>query len=145
MNALKSIKISNYKCFNCVSFNVKAMNILIGENNAGKSTAIEAIKLISLGVEKLKIGGFIDCPVEVSEYLTHKCVKLNIDNKEIDISVASYKYNGKPSYITGYFENRSFVIITIFNNEAYAIAYDETKNCLISKSAVKKNNFLFAP
>lgn len=40
MNKLKSIQISNYKCFKRVSFNLQDTSILIGENNAGKSTAI---------------------------------------------------------------------------------------------------------
>lgn len=54
MNDLKSIRIKNYKCFKDVSFSIKNINILIGENNAGKSTAIEAIKLIAFAIEKLK-------------------------------------------------------------------------------------------
>jgi len=47
MNKLKSIQISNYKCFKKVSFNLQDTSILIGENNAGKSTAIEAIRFAS--------------------------------------------------------------------------------------------------
>ena len=141
MNNLKSINISNYKCFKRVSFNLKDISVFIGENNAGKSTAVEAIKLISLGIEKLKAGGFIACPNFVSDCIVDKCIKLNTENLLIDLSVASNEYNGLPSYITAYFANKSKVVISIKDNMAYASAYDSTDKCLNTKHAISKIDF----
>ena len=62
MNKLKSISIKNYKCFKNVSFRLKDTNILIGENNAGKSTAVEALKLIAFAIDKLHTGKLSECP-----------------------------------------------------------------------------------
>lgn len=62
MNKLKSISIKNYKCFKNVSFRLKDTNILIGENNAGKSTAVEALKLIAFAIDKLHTGNYQNAP-----------------------------------------------------------------------------------
>lgn len=94
MNDLKSIRIKNYKCFKDVSFSIKNINILIGENNAGKSTAIEAIKLIAFAIEKLKKSNYIECPEEISDMSRNRCVLLNIQTLLIDIDLVSYKYQG---------------------------------------------------
>ena len=141
MNKLKSIQISNYKCFKRVSFNLQDTSILIGENNAGKSTAIEAIRLLACGIDKLKMGGLIECPYEVSERKIDRCVKLNIEALLIDISACSYKFNEKPSYITGYFENKSFVKIVVLNKVVYAIAYDNNKKCCNTKNLIINCDF----
>lgn len=133
MNNLKSINIKNFKCFSDVSFSIKDINILIGENNAGKSTTIEAITLIAYGIEKLKNGKYTQCPIAISENHRDKCIKLNIESLLIDISNANYKYDKTLTpKITAYFNNNSRVEIYIIDEEVYAIGH-ENKSCIINK------------
>lgn len=133
MNNLKSIHIKNYKCFSDVSFSIKDINILIGENNAGKSTTIEAITLIAYGIEKLKNGKYTQCPLVISENHRDKCIKLNIESLLIDILNANYKYDKTLTpKITAYFNNNSKVEIHIIEGEVYAIGY-KNKSCIVSK------------
>lgn len=139
MNNLKSIRIQNYKCFDDVSFSVKNINILIGENNAGKSTAIEAIKLLAFAIEKLKKGNFIECPKEISDVKRNRCVLLNITTLLINISLASYKYRGGVSHIYGYFNNKFRVEVFLVNQDVYAMAFVE-KTCLTKRSEVLSQN-----
>lgn len=140
MNSLKSINIKNYKCFKNVSFNLKDINILIGENNAGKSTAVEAIKLIAFSINKFHAGIFSECPDFVSENFRDRCVCLNVQPLLIDISLCSYKYRGGPSIITGYFDNNLKIVVYIQNKDVYAIAYNN-KTCITRKSDIKKVGF----
>ncbi len=139
MNNLKSIRIKNYKCFRDVSFNIKNMNILIGENNAGKSTAIEAIKLIAYAAERLKKGNYIDCPMEISKMRRDKCVRLNIQTLLIDIGLSSYKYQGGISHIYGYFNDKLFIEVLISDNEVYAMAYFDG-SCITSRAEMNLHN-----
>lgn len=137
MNKLKSINIINYKCFERVSFRIKDINIMIGENNAGKSTAIEAIKLLSFAIDRIKLGRFTDCPSEISDNKKDRCVYLNIENLLIDISLASHKYNGQPSKITGYFDNNLKVIVYVIKKEVYAIAYNKD-DCITNRRGINE-------
>jgi AAA15 family ATPase/GTPase len=44
---IKNIKINNYKCFkNFEIKNFKRINILVGDNNSGKTSLLEAIALL---------------------------------------------------------------------------------------------------
>lgn len=140
MNKLKSISIKNYKCFKNVSFRLKDTNILIGENNAGKSTAVEALKLIAFAIDKLHTGKLSECPDFVSENMRDRCICLNIETLLIDISLCTYKYQGGPSIITGYFENNIKITVYIKNSEVYAIAYGNGA-CLNRKAEIEKAEF----
>lgn len=54
MLAFTSIKFTNYKTFKTYSVSLKSFNILVGPNNAGKSTIIGAFKILSEGIKKAK-------------------------------------------------------------------------------------------
>jgi hypothetical protein len=45
---LKSLRLRNFRCFEDHTIPLKRMSVLIGRNNAGKSTVVEALRLISL-------------------------------------------------------------------------------------------------
>jgi len=54
MNHITSIKFKNYKSFRRFSVTLRDFNILVGPNNAGKSTVIGALKILSEGIRKAK-------------------------------------------------------------------------------------------
>lgn len=54
MKHITSIKFSNYKSFKQFSVTLSDFNILVGPNNAGKSTIIGALKILAEGIRKAK-------------------------------------------------------------------------------------------
>lgn len=54
MQHITTIKYSNYKSFRQFSINLTSFNILVGPNNAGKSTVIGSLKILAEGVRKAK-------------------------------------------------------------------------------------------
>lgn len=54
MQHITTIKYSNYKSFGQFSINLTSFNILVGPNNAGKSTVIGSLKILAEGVRKAK-------------------------------------------------------------------------------------------
>ena len=75
---IKSLSIENFRCFDKLQIdNIKKINFIIGENNCGKTTLLEAMTLISsssrIGViENIKsINRFIENKVEIKN-LFHK-------------------------------------------------------------------------
>ena len=45
---IKQISITNFRCYEQSTITFNGTSILVGRNNAGKSTMIEALKIISL-------------------------------------------------------------------------------------------------
>lgn len=54
MQHITTIKYSNYKSFDQFSINLNSFNILVGPNNAGKSTVIGSLKILAEGIRKAK-------------------------------------------------------------------------------------------
>lgn len=54
MQHITSIRFKNYKSFSQFSISLNEFNILVGPNNAGKSTVIGALKILSEGIRKAK-------------------------------------------------------------------------------------------
>ncbi len=54
MQHISSIKYSNYKCFNQFTISLNDFNILVGPNNAGKSTVFGSLKILAEGLRKAR-------------------------------------------------------------------------------------------
>jgi AAA15 family ATPase/GTPase len=54
MQHITSIKFVNYKSFSQFTVSLSNFNILVGPNNAGKSTVIGALKILAEGIRKAK-------------------------------------------------------------------------------------------
>jgi predicted ATPase len=64
MQHITSIKFSNYKSFAQFSLTLTQFNILVGPNNAGKSTVIGALKILAEGIRRARSrkAVLIECP-----------------------------------------------------------------------------------
>lgn len=120
--AIHKIKIENFKIFEGVfelEFN-QGINILVGDNEVGKSTVIEAIHLVLTGMIN---GKYLN--TELTQYLFNN----NVVNKYIQ-SIADGKPMGPPAVkIELYFEETNEVssfmggINSDRNNNAYGISF----------------------
>lgn len=59
---IKQLNITNFRCYEQSTINFNGTSILVGRNNAGKSTMIEALKIISSVTRKYKSLRFIAPP-----------------------------------------------------------------------------------
>lgn len=76
MSSISTIKFKNYKSFTSFSVTLTDFNILVGPNNAGKSTVIGSIKLLSEGIRRAKLRR----PTSI-----YDCEGILIDGYEIDL------------------------------------------------------------
>ena len=51
---ITSIRFRNYKAFRDYSISLNAFNVLVGPNNAGKSTVLGAIRILSEGLRRAR-------------------------------------------------------------------------------------------
>ena len=49
---ITSIEFRNYKALKCYSLSLQPMNLLVGPNNCGKSTVIDAFKILSVALRR---------------------------------------------------------------------------------------------
>lgn len=89
MKKITSIKFSNYKSFKTYSVVLCDFNILVGPNNAGKSTVIGAIKILAEGIRKAKSKK----PIIVLDPKGNSVLGYEIDLKQVPIASENVFYN----------------------------------------------------
>jgi AAA15 family ATPase/GTPase len=89
MKQITSIKFSNYKSFKNYSVALCDFNILVGPNNAGKSTVIGALKILAEGIRKAKSKK----PITIKDPKGNSVLGYEIDLKQVPIASENVFYN----------------------------------------------------
>ncbi|PSR52675.1 hypothetical protein AHMF7605_03610 [Adhaeribacter arboris] len=79
---LSNITCKNYKSFINYSVSLNEFNILVGPNNAGKSTIIGALKILSEGLKKARYNK----PVLINHINGNQTYGYHIDLKDLPIA-----------------------------------------------------------
>lgn len=137
---LKKLTLKNYRCFENSIFPFRDTSILVGSNNAGKSTIIEALRIVSVVALKYKNSNYIVPPKELGEKANAKGIKLNLENLKIDFRSVVYKYNedeGVNAEIHALFDCDISVKIILNSQVQFAFIYNK-KDMITSRSQTTK-------
>lgn len=132
---LESIELENFRCFQNTKLSIRDITIIVGKNNSGKSTIIEALRIISMVTKKYKRTIYIDPPVSLNLPLKAKGFKLQVDLINIDLRGVVFYYNeGVNAKITAIFKDKVKIVVYLNEYVAFATVYDQNKNIITSKS-----------
>jgi AAA ATPase domain/AAA domain, putative AbiEii toxin, Type IV TA system len=109
---LESLKITNYKCFENQTIPFRPRTIVVGRNNAGKSTIAEAVNLVSLVANRAEHLSFKSPPAWAGSRF-HRGVQPALDDLEINFEGVFHRYGNPPSTILAKFSNGSSVELFI--------------------------------
>lgn len=101
---IKKLLIKNFRCFDNTTVIFQDTSILIGKNNAGKSTLIEALKIIATVVRKYKKLPFVMAPEWVPNEGDNG-ISPSIDNQGISDKGLFYFYGNPPAIVEARFTN----------------------------------------
>ena len=121
---LTQLRISNFRCYVDTTIHFNGTAILVGNNNAGKSTSIEALKIISTIIRKYKTARYMFPPEWVNE--RHYGISPNIENMNISDRGIFNMYGEAPGIIEANFSNGTSIKAYIGEGlEIFAIIYDQ--------------------
>lgn len=106
---LKNLTLENYRCFSHHQITLKDMSIIVGKNNAGKSTLIEALRLLSLVTNKYKHLSLSNVPNWLDAPFYYKGVSPSLKGLEFSCENIFHLYQEPPALITAEFVNKSKV------------------------------------
>lgn len=101
---LSKLKIKNFRCYEECTIQFNGTSILVGKNNAGKSTLIEALKIVSSVTRKYRNSHYVAPPEWISEVKSYGILP-NVDNMNISDRGIFYLYGEPPAIIEAYFSN----------------------------------------
>ena len=135
---IKQISITNFRCYEQSTITFNGTSILVGRNNAGKSTMIEALKIISSVTRKYKTLRFIAPPEWVDNEESYG-VSPSVENMNISDRGIFHMYGNPPAIIEAIFSNGTSIKAYVGEYlNIFGVIIDEG-GCYIRNSKEAKN------
>lgn len=99
----------NYKCFHNQIIPFRSRTVIIGRNNAGKSTIVEGLRLVSLVANRMQHLRFQAPPAWTELYRGHRGVAPSIDDLNLNFDSVFHRSGEPPAVISAKFENGSSI------------------------------------
>lgn len=111
---LTTLQLQNFKCFGDHIIPLRPVTIIVGRNNAGKSTIIEALRLISIAVGHYKSINYSDAPAWLDDIPTYRGISPSLKGMEFNFDESVFhRYGDPPSTIIATFETKETIKIHI--------------------------------
>ncbi len=102
---LTSLTLQNYRGFRDHTVPLQEVTVIVGRNNAGKSTLVEALRLIAITTERIRGLRFRNPPSWTGLPLRSQGVAPQLDNLGIDFSTVFHQYGEAPATIEAAFDS----------------------------------------
>ena len=100
---LKELHLLNFRCFQDHTVPLRPLTIVVGRNNVGKSTLIEALRLVSIVVTRYRNLNYSEAPEWTGLSRRFKGVRPSLRRFEFNQKGAFYQYADPPAEITATF------------------------------------------
>jgi energy-coupling factor transporter ATP-binding protein EcfA2 len=137
---IKELRLENFRGFDdhCIPFNPRT-TVVVGKNNAGKSTIVEALRLVSLITNRYQRLEFRSLPIWLDRPRRERGVSPSIKNIELNLDSAFHRYNDPPAIITCTFERGESITIYIGEqSEIYGVIRDSQGNLVVTPTQAHK-------
>lgn len=111
---IKSVVLRNFRGFKDHTIDFTPFCLLIGQNNAGKTTLIEALRIASAALKKAPSANFQMAPDHLSADITGPIYRFSVETLDIEHRGIHYNYgSGDPAIIKIRYNNNCSLVIAI--------------------------------
>lgn len=128
---ITSIRYSNYKSFKQFSVTLSDFNILVGPNNAGKSTVIGSLKILSEGIRKAKSRK----PILIQDPKNNQIYGYEIDLSQVPVATENVFHNyddSEPAIIRFRLSDGAYLQVFFTSKNACYFNYESDKQIIRS-------------
>jgi len=136
---LISLEFNNYRCFFEHALPLKQETIIVGRNNAGKSTVIEGLRLISIVLERHQNLNFQDVPNWLEIPLIDRGVQPDLSGLNVSWENLFHQYHNPPASITATFSEGHSVTLYLGPDErVHAVMHDRNGRSARTKGEARR-------
>lgn len=119
---LKKLILKNYRCFENSEISFRDIAVIVGNNNAGKSTLVEALRIIGECSQKFKRANYSQSPKSFSFPAITRGFKLNLEILKIDLRTVVFQYRTDvPAEIRAIFDNNICIKVYLSTETVFAV------------------------
>jgi energy-coupling factor transporter ATP-binding protein EcfA2 len=132
---ITELRLQNFRGFDDHVLPLGSMTVVVGENNAGKTTIVEALRLVSMVTLRYRSLGFQDPPGDTDLPRRLTGVSPSLKNVEINFNTIFHRYGEQPGTIVASFRNGSSITIYVLaNKRLHAVIRDPNGDVVRSRS-----------
>jgi predicted ATPase len=102
---LVQLRLQNFRCFSDHSVPFRPCTIIVGRNNAGKSTLVDALRLVSIATMRYRTLGFRPIPDWGDLPAREVGLAPSIEGMEFNVRNLFHRYGDPPATVTATFAN----------------------------------------
>ena len=130
---LAELQLTNFKGFSRHSIPLRDVSVLVGRNNAGKSTLIEALRLVAIVADRYTALAYHEPPAWTNLPLVNRGVSPSLRGLEFDFRTAFHGLGEGPAAITAKFVSRQTITVHVGPEEIHAVIKDRKGTPISSK------------
>ena len=140
-SVLEKLELTEYRGFKSHSLDLRRLSVIVGHNNAGKSTIVEALRILSLVTERTGLN-FRDPPPWTDLPLRHRGVSPSLEGLEIQFDTVCHHYGAAPAEATGTFASGESIHLLINSlGQSFAVLKDATGEPITTKGRAQQVEF----
>ena len=136
---IKQLHLINFKCFRDHVINFEQTTIMIGQNNAGKTTVVEALRILGLVCARFKtVTAYSTRPNWLSDQVQLSVKGINVSTNVIDVELDHIftAYGNPPAIIEALFTEDVMIQIYIGTEAHIFAAFYKCGSCLHARKKV---------
>lgn len=102
---LVQLRLQNFRCFSDHRVPFRPCTIIVGQNNAGKSTLVDALRLVSIATTRYRSLGFRQVPDWGNLPAREIGLRPSIEGMEFNVQNLFHRYGEPPATVTATFSN----------------------------------------
>jgi len=116
---LRMLRLQNYRCFADHTVNLSSVTVVVGRNNAGKSTIVEALNLVAAVVNR-KGASFITPPKHLGLPKFKRGFAPSISHLDLKLNTVFHRYGEPPAIITARFDSGIMASLYVHRDGIFA-------------------------
>jgi len=136
---IESLHLQNFRCFKNHTLTFRPLSVLVGANNAGKSTIVEALRLLALVTARCRSLPYRSPPDWTEQPQIRRGVAPSTQGLELRGGSAVYQYKEPPAVVTARFTSGAVVELFINTSEdVFALIRDSDGVDVCSKGDARR-------
>jgi len=139
---LERVELTNFRGFERHTLSFRPLTVMVGQNNAGKSSIVEALRLISVVTERTGGLNFHDPPYWSGLPKRMRGVRPSVDGLGIEFLSICHRYQDPPASVCATFGSGERVeVYANAEGEAFAVLFEADGSPILSKGRMTRVEF----
>jgi energy-coupling factor transporter ATP-binding protein EcfA2 len=136
---LTSLHLENFRAFADHTLALRRLTIVVGRNNAGKSTIVEALRLVALITRRFRNLNFRGVPTWLNVPRIYRGVTPDLSYGGFNFETVFHRYGDPPAVVTAAFDNGVKISMYIGGNDLlHAVIFDSKGRPIHDKAQARR-------